>query len=55
MQEDTLVVILHPGLENKMARVLGSIRLPLGSLGSGGMYLQTMEISTVLQLETAII
>ena len=43
------------GQQNKMARVLGSIRLPLGSLGSGGMYLQTMEISTVLQLETAII
>ena len=43
------------GLHYKMVRVLGSIRLPLGSLGSGGMYLQTMEISTVLQLETAII
>lgn len=49
-------LVIQVGLaQHKMARVLGSIRLPLGSLGSGGMYLQTMEISTVLQLETAII
>lgn len=35
-------------------RVLGSIRLTLVFLKYGGMYLQTMEISTVMQLETAI-
>ena len=43
------------GLHYKMAIVLGLIRHPQGFPGYGDMYLQTMEISTVLQLETAII